>query len=212
MKRRLILILLLSVVAAAILVWLYGVASDPASGRRRSSWDDIIADLDACARRKHIRALQYEHFADIAISEQRQEAGRLFRALAFSERLQEQNCVKAIQRLGGSYTTPQQIHLFGGSTDGNLERSIGVERRSFEKRNGAEIRRALDRGNRYAARILIWASATDLRNIFLMECRNSVDDQSFAVCPVCGNIYASKYLDRYCPHCLTAGEQFIRFE
>ena len=96
MKRRLILILLLSVVAAAILVWLYGVASDPASGRRRSSWDDIIADLDACARRKHIRALQYEHFADIAISEQRQEAERLFRALAFSERLQEQNCVKAI--------------------------------------------------------------------------------------------------------------------
>ena len=75
MKRRLILILLLSVVAAAILVWLYGVASDPASGRRRSSWDDIIADL----RDEHENA--DESVADVlhraVIGEQRLQVGEI---------------------------------------------------------------------------------------------------------------------------------------
>ena len=70
----------------------------------------------------------------------------------------------------------------------------------------------MSRGNRYAARLQVWAAANDLRQIVLLESldRNSVS--GFAVCPQCGNLYATTYLDRYCPHCLTAGEEFIRFE
>ena len=83
--------------------------------------------------------------------------------------------------------------------------------------SGADIRRAMERGNRYAARILTWASAGDMRNIALLErCRqegrNAPDTGRFAVCPNCGNLYPSEYADWYCPACLTEGKRFVLFE
>ena len=161
--------------------------------------------------------MQYDNFAAIAAGESRPDAERLFRAMAFSERLQEHNCAQAILRLGGSYTPPVRIVLFGGTTDDNLERSIGYERRNLGERHGTEIGRALRKGNRYAARMLIRASAADLRNAALMErCRSAGSDGPdscrFFVCPECGNIYAAEHLDYYCPICLTGRERFVRFE
>lgn len=205
------LILLLFAVAAGILVWLRHDTPKPRN-TQKASWNEIIADLNACGRRKHIKALQHVHFAEIAASENRPEAERLFRALAFSERLQEQNCAAAIRRLGGKYLPPRPGTLFGGATDGNLERSIQAERRNYNRQHEAGIRRAMSRGNRYAARTLVWASAADLRTILLMEARSETQNRAFAVCPVCGNLYATEYLDRYCPFCLTDGEKFVRFE
>lgn len=212
MRFRLVLILLLFVVAAGILVWLYRDSPHTPQNRQKASWSEIIADLHACGHRKHIKAAQHEHFAKIAAEEKRAEAERLFRAMAFSERLQEQNCAAAIRRLGGKYVSPQTGTLFGGSTDGNLDRSIQAQRRSYNEHRDTEIRRAMSRGNRYAARILVWASAADLRTIFLLECQHGSEERSFVVCPVCGNLYATEYLDRYCPFCLTDGEKFVRFE
>ena len=151
-----------------------------APGRRKAPpWAETLADLDACCRRKHVKSVQYDNFAAIAAGESRPDAERLFRAMAFSERLQEHNCAQAILRLGGSYTPPVRIVLFGGTTDDNLERSIGYERRNLGERHGAEIGRALRKGNRYAARMLIRASAADLRNAALMErCRSAGSDRA----------------------------------
>ena len=139
------------------------------------------------------------------------------RESAFSERLQENNCATAILHLGGHYTPPGKIIIFGGTTDGNLERSVAYERQAHAGRSGADIRRAMKRGNRYAARILTWASAGDMRNIALLErCRqegrNAPDTGRFAVCPNCGNLYPSEYADWYCPACLTEGKRFVLFE
>ncbi len=206
------LILLLFAVAAGMLVRFGHVPSRASRNARKASWNEIIADLNACGRQKHLKAVQHVHFAEIAASENRPEAERLFRALAFSERLQEQNCAAAIRRLGGKYLPPRPGALFGGATDGNLERSIQAERRNYNRQHEAGIRRAMSRGNRYAARTLVWASAADLRTILLMEARSETQNRAFAVCPVCGNLYATEYLDRYCPFCLTDGEKFVRFE
>lgn len=127
------------------------------------------------------------------------------------------NCATAILHLGGHYTPPGKIIIFGGTTDGNLERSVAYERQAHAGRSGADIRRAMERGNRYAARILTWASAGDMRNIALLErCRqegrNAPDTGRFAVCPNCGNLYPSEYADWYCPACLTEGKRFVLFE
>ena len=216
MKLRLVLILLLFTASVGILVWLYSAATRAPRVPEASPWTEALADLDACGRRKHVKSAQYDHFAKIAARETRQEAERLFRAMAFSERLQEHNCAEAILHLGGTYTPPGRIIVFGGTTDGNLERSIAYERQGLGERHGAEIGRAMRKGNRYAARILIRASAADLRNAILMErCRHngehSPDSCRFFVCPECGNIYAAEYLDFYCPFCLTGSERFIRF-
>lgn len=217
MKLRLILILLLFAASAGILVWMYCAAARTPRVPQAPPWAETLADLDACCRRKHVKSVQYDNFAAIAAGESRPNAERLFQAMAFSERLQEHNCAQAILRLGGSYTPPVRIVLFGGTTDDNLERSIGYERRNLGERHGTEIGRALRKGNRYAARMLIRASAADLRNAVLMErCRsagsNEPDSCWFFVCPECGNIYAAEHLDYYCPICLTGRERFVRFE
>lgn len=216
MKLRPILVLILFVVSAGVLVWFYYAAARPSRKPEAATWSATIADLDACCRRKHVLARQYDRFADIAASEDRRSTEQLFRAMAFSERLQELNCSAAIRRLGGTYTPPERIVLFGGTTDSNLERSADNERLHFGPDRNAEIRQALDRGNRYAARMLIWASAADRRNIALIDrCRRAANDTErcrYAVCPVCGNLYAAEHEDLYCPFCLTDGQRFVRFE
>ena len=176
MKLRLGLILLLFAASAGILAWMYYAATREPRSPKGSPWAETLADLDACCRRKHVKSVQYDHFAGIAADEERH------------------NCATAILHLGGHYTPPGKIIIFGGTTDGNLERSVAYERQAHAGRSGADIRRAMERGNRYAARILTWASAGDMRNIALLErCRqegrNAPDTGRFAVCPNCGNLY-----------------------
>lgn len=217
MKLRPVLILFLFVASAGILAWLYYATTRGPRPPKTSPWSETLTDLDACCRRKHVKAVQYDNFAGIAAKENLRGAERLFRAMAFSERLQENNCATAILRLGGHYTPPGKIVIFGGTTDGNIERSIAYERQAYAGRGGADIRRAMERGNRYAARMLTWAAAGDMRNIVLMghcrqEDRNAPDTGRFAVCPNCGSLYTSEYVDCYCPACLTGSDRFVKFE
>ncbi|WP_418982177.1 rubrerythrin family protein [Alistipes sp.] len=218
MKLRPLFVLLLFVASAGVLVWIYHTATHTKRKQRTDLWTETITDLDACCRRKHVKAMQYDHFAGIAQDEHAGDASRLFRAMALSERVQEGNCADAILRLNGKYTPPAKVVVFRGTTEGNLQRSIAYERQSLATLGGGDIRRALDRGNRYAARMLAWATAGDLRHIVLMEhCRQGLHDPAdrnpgYLVCPVCGNLYAVGYSDAYCPICLTESGRFIRFE
>jgi len=157
MKLRPLFILLLFVVSTAILTWIYYSATHPRRHEVEIPWRETIADLDACCRRKHVKSTQYDHFAGIAEQESRGQVARLFRAIALSERLQEQNCREAIRQLGGSYLPPTRIIVFHGNTDGNLERSIAYELRTARECKCNEIDRAIARNNRYAARLLTWS-------------------------------------------------------
>ena len=214
MKLRPFLVLLLFVASAGILVWLYYTATGKPKPAHESVWTETLADLDACCRRKHVKSAQYEHFAAIADREQRRDAARLFRAMALSERLQENYCAGAIVRLGGNYTPPKRIIVFRGTTENNRARSIDYERRTMDERHGAEIDRAMQLGNRYAARMLIWAAANDLRHVAFMEhCHcTQADSCVYLVCPSCGHLYEATRCDFYCPSCLTSGRKFVRFE
>ena len=215
MKLRPIIVLLLFVVSAGALAWVYYAATRTPQPPKASPWVETIADLDDCCRRKHVKATQYDHFARIAEQEHVARPELLFRALACSERLQEENCARVIGRLGGHYAAPERIVLFRGTTAGNVERSVAYERRMLDEFHSAAIGRALDRGNRYAARALIWAAAADMRHVALLErCDTCTTGPGcgYMVCPRCGNIYELHYCDFYCPFCLTDGEQFICFE
>lgn len=218
MKLRPFLILLLFVVSAGILVWIYHTARHAPKEQKTSPWAETMSDLDDCCRRKHVKSVQYEHFADIADDESRRNAALLFRAMALSERLQEHNCAEAIMRLGGSYLPPVRVVVFRSTTEDNLRRSIDYERESLGNRHGEEIDRAMNKGNRYAARALTWAAAGDLKHQVLMEhslytfTHPGVAVASYRVCPTCGNIYTDKHCAPYCPFCLTAGREFVVFE
>lgn len=236
MKGRPLLVLLLFAASAVILAGIYYAATREGTAARHDKWADVLSDLDACSRRKHVKSVQYDHFAGIAREERAHDAERLFRAMAHAERLQEYNCANAIVRLGGRYSPPTKVTVFRGTTDDNLRRSIDYERRPPEGRHAADIGRALQNGNRYAARVLIWARAGDMRHLALMEtCRHRLADgrtsgaedgiagspansaadnapKGYLVCPTCGNIYPAGYGDPYCPYCLTDGRKFIAFE
>lgn len=214
MKVRPLLILLLFVVSTGILVWIYFAALRGQRAPHRRQWTETLADLDACCRHKHIKSRQYDHFAETARTEQRPGAEHLFRAMAFSARLQEYNCANAIVRLGGRYTPPEKVTVFRGTTDQNLQRSIDYERRPPDALHAGEIDRALAAGNRYAARVLIWSKAGDVRHRALMAryiaTGETEHETGYRICPVCGNIYAAEYCDPFCPQCLTDGREFVR--
>ena len=218
MKLRPLFVLLLFVASAGVLVWIFHTATHSKRKQRTDQWTETITDLDACCRRKHVKAVQYDHFAGIAQDEQQNDVSRLFRAMALSERVQEGNCADAILRMNGTYAPPAKVVVFRGTTDSNLERCIAYERQSLAATGGGDVRRALDRGNRYAARMLAWASAGDMKHIVLMErCRRARTrhggrSAGYRVCPVCGNLYAADFCDAYCPLCLTESGRFIRFE
>ena len=193
----------------------YAATREPRSPKG-SPWAETLADLDAC-RRKHVKSVATTIFAGIAADEKRHTAERLFRAMAFSRAVAGEQLRDGDPPSRRSPHAPGKIIIFGGTTDGNLERSVAYERQAHAGRSGADIRRAMERGNRYAARILTWASAGDMRNIALLErCRqegrNAPDTGRFAVCPNCGNLYPSEYADWYCPACLTEGKRFVLFE
>lgn len=222
MKLRPLLILLLFVVSTGILVWIYYAATHRRTPAKANPWAETITDLDACCRRKHVKSVQYDRFAEIADNERHAEAARLFRAMAFSARLQENNCATAILRLGGKYAPPVKVLAFHGHTDDNLLRSIAYERNALDELQGRDVGRAMDTGNRYAARMLIWASAEDMKHIVLMEhCRvrhaaqvagEQLKPCYYLVCPICGNVYETGYCDRFCPYCLTGQAKFIALD
>lgn len=187
MKGRPLLVLLLFAASAVILAGMYYAATREGTTTRQDKWAGVLSDLDACSRRKHVKSAQYDHFAGIARQEREHDAERLFRAMAHAERLQEYNCANAIVRLGGRYAPPERVTVFHGTTDDNLRRSIDFARRPPEGLHADDIERALQSGNRYAARVLIWARSGDMRHLALMEtCRRRLAANGPAGAP--GNI------------------------
>ena len=218
MKVRPLIILLLFGVSTGVLAWIYYAATRRHDNRASDDPQraETLADLDACGRRKHAKSMQYEYFARIAHAERQEQAARLFRAMALSERVHEGICADAIVRLGGHYEPPVRVVVFRGTTDGNLNRSIDYERQSLCTRCGKDIHRALSAGNRYAAQILARADAGDMQHVILMERnRNSLSPQdtvrTYAVCPACGNLIVSEHEPDFCPYCLTERGRFVRF-
>lgn len=212
MRVRPILLLLLLAGSIIVVGWLYYAVTRPAMQVRETSSDAVIAELMRCCREKHSHAVRYEHFARTAEEEQQAGSAILFRALALSERVQERQVADAIVKLGGEYQPPKRIVLFRGTTHDNLHQSHRHKSRSNDSLHHAQITRQLRRGNRLAARVLIWSAAADRRQAALVAAQLHEPQQraGYLICPLCGNLYPEAAADPYCPHCLTDSRRFIR--
>lgn len=211
MKMRRIYLLPLLLVSGALL---------PAAMRRdrnitATPWEATIADLNEYGRRTHVRAIQYRHFARAAVEEHRPDAARLFRALAHAETIHENNCAQAIRRLGGSYSPPVRIVLLRSATRDNVRHSLD-NAPGIRLDGGDRIVRALEAGNRYTARMLIWCAGSELRQQELLERCDRLwehpDTTTYLVCPTCGNVWRRGANDSYCPFCLTSERRFLHFD
>lgn len=211
MKMRVPVILLLLLVGG-LLIWFTNSLDRKNAPETPKRWADQTDDLNRLGGYKHSMAARYTRFADAAAEEHDRNAERLFLALARSEQVHEMNCADAVRRLGGSYNPPAHVIVFRSHTSANLTQSLGEERHHYPCYRDA-IGKAMDSGNRYAARILIRIAGGDMRQTELLECfiRHPYPD-GYAVCPQCGNMFLATCSAYYCPFCLTPENEFVRFE
>jgi rubrerythrin len=77
------------------------------------------------------------------------------------------------------------------------------------------MQRAIDEGNKYVARMLTWCDASDLKQILILqrEVERMAEDDAplYRVCPTCGNFIEEELHTHFCPHCMTASEEFLVF-
>ncbi len=180
-----------------------------------SRWKTTIEDLYDNSSTAHIRSLRYDSYAHQAAAENDPSREQLFLALAHSERIHEQMCARAAQLFGGSYVAPYAGADISTSTDENLKRSLAATRTRHNLSQGKAATRAIENGNRYVARILIWIDGCNRRHLELLEESHNHGKElgsGYLVCPKCGNVYNTSIYDVYCPFCQTHYTDFTRFE
>lgn len=216
MKSRNIAIMVFCLFAGtALLVTIY-TRSKLAGQALESEWKSTIEDLCDNSTSAHIQSLRYTSYATQAAREDDTLNEQLFRALAYSELIHERMCAKAAELFGGEYTSPHSEADISTTTEENLKRSISSARIRHNLTQGEAASRAIESGNRYVARILIWIDGSNRRHIELLERADNADSESskdagYLVCPKCGNIYHTASYDIYCPFCQTHYSDFKRF-
>lgn len=202
----------ITLVVSAILVSCLRLG--PAKNDRRRN-DAVAADLTDYTNGSHLQRCRYQHYADRASAEGNRTAAGLFSALARSEHIHEDACTRVSSLVGGECRPNISAAFAIASTDENLRLSIEDERLRLTERRGEPATRAIESGNHYIARILIWVDGTNRRHIELLErCLSAAEGCGaceYEVCPVCGNVYESECCDDYCPLCRTHRSQFEYF-
>lgn len=210
MKRRPIFVFVafLAAVALVALVGRAAVRGEEAPLRRE------IEELQRCGHRRHLDAAAYASYAGQARREQARQAAGLFEAMARSARLQERYCALAVTRLGGSYAAPPESVPEPQGADADLAQALRSGREGLAGVRYEGIVRMMEAGNRYAARVLIWVAAGEMRNLVLLEQCASCGGASciYLVCPTCGVICDQDHCDLFCPVCLTDSRRFERVE
>lgn len=178
----------------------------------------LVEDLNRYYVISHELRHRYESYADRASADSNRTAAGLFSALARSEHIHENACSRAVSLLKGRCADNRHCRFDISDTKGNLRRSLDEERSRFLMMQGKAVDRAIDAGNYYTARILIWIDGTNRRHIELIERCLALTEENghcdccrYHVCPVCGNIYESDNCDTYCPLCRTSSSKFECF-
>lgn len=177
-------------------------------------WETAVEYLNECSAAAHVQSIRYESYAERADTDKARGTARLFRALAHSERVHERICAHASRMFNGEYTPPTVMVKVNTPTRANIEKSLAYERRRLDVSAGLAAKRAIDAGNRYIARLMIWIDGSNRRHIEFLEKlsdSNSDDDIKYGVCPNCGNMYEDRNCDIYCPFCQTHSSEFAVF-
>ena len=156
---------------------------------------------------------RYNRYARRAAEEHREDAARLFRAIALSDSIQQANLHRALVRLGG---VPPIIFMeeeeeSSGSTRENLHRSLAERHELVRKHYPRRIAAALSDGAHYAARILIWSEGGSTKQALMLDriAEHPAEPSVYEVCPQCGNTFCQECHETYCPFCATHESFFL---
>ncbi|MBQ5894856.1 MAG: hypothetical protein IIW74_06935 [Rikenellaceae bacterium] len=204
-------------VSLAALSASYGYARRDLGAPDRPMWATTIEDLKQICGLKLATAAQYEREAAAAEQAQNQLQMQLYNALSHSEHIHVRNYMRALNKLGSRYVRRALAPEMALSNEEGLTRSIALERYLVDGRHEQSIGYALDDKSNYAARIVAWASGSDVKHVLLLEqcvmaCEGRCEAPSgYVVCPVCGNTSDCEHEDCYCPFCMTPSGDYVRF-
>ena len=204
-------------VSLAALSASYGYARRELGAPDRPMWATTIEDLKQICGLKLATAAQYEREAAAAEQAQNQLQMQLYNALSHSEHIHVRNYMRALNKLGSRYVRRALAPEMAFSNEEGLTRSIALERYLVDGRHEQSIGYALDDKSNYAARIVAWASGSDVKHVLLLEqcamaCEGRCEAPSgYVVCPVCGNTSDCEHEDCYCPFCMTPSGDYVRF-
>lgn len=182
-------------------------------------WYDTLQQLNALARIKHRQSVRYAQYSAYAEQEGLHNQAVLLQAIARADAIQCENCIKAIESLGGIYHTPVSVDATMLTTREHLQMVCNEKHEYHSEHIHQIISHTLSEGNRYIARMLTWCDASDVEQILILrhelQRRNMADSTSrnqYSVCPVCGKL-SDKELSTYrCAHCMTPNEEFLIFK
>lgn len=203
-------------VSLAALSASYGYARRDLGAPDRPMWATTIEDLKQICGLKLASAAQYDHEAELAQNAENWLQMQLYNALAHSEMIHVRNYMRALNKLGSRYVRRALSPEMGAVTTG-FAHNIALERYLVDDRHEQSIVYALEDKSNYAARVVAWASGSDVKHILLLEqCALASDGRcvapsGYAVCPVCGNTSDCEHEDCYCPFCMTPKGDFVRF-
>ncbi len=204
-------------VSLAALSASYGYARRDLGAPDRPMWASTIEELKQVCGLKLATAAQYEREAQAAQLSQNHLQWQLYNALAHSEHIHVRNYMRALNKLGSRYVRRALAPEMGTSEGEGIVRSIALERYLVDGRHEQSIHSALDEKSNYAARIVAWASGSDVKHVMLLEqCALACEGlcaapSGYAVCPVCGNTSDCEHEDCYCPFCMTPSGDYVRF-
>jgi len=161
------------------------------------------ANLEAAFAGESQAAMKYGLFADKAEAEGYPEAARLFRGIAWAERVHAANHLKALGKLG--------------STEANLEEAIGGETYEVDEMYPAFHAVAELQGEKSAKRSFHYAlEAEKIHAEMYADARRKIGTgkdipaSTVRVCPVCGHTVIGDAPDE-CPVCGVKRDKYVDF-
>lgn len=183
-------------------------------------WYDSLQQLGELGRAKYRQSHRYDEYARRAESDSLHNLATLFRAMAYADNVQCNNCRKAIESLGGRFHAPVLLPSERQHPHEHLHAALNEKYNLHNGPTSPCIHRAIEEGNRYVARLITWCDASDIKQILIMEREMSDIEHhtphsaphEYRVCPTCGAISDDELQPCYCPHCMTESQRFIIFK
>ncbi len=163
--------------------------------------------------------MRYVIFADIAEKEGFPNVARLFRAIAYAEKIHARNHYEKLRMLKQGEKVVAEAPFGPGNTSKNLELAIMGEEFEIKEMYPAYIELAKFQGEKAAELSFRWAlEAEKIHAELFRKAKEYVDrgedfpiDGYIWICPVCGFTYIGKEPPKKCPICGALGEKFVKF-
>lgn len=224
MKRIITPFIVAIAVGAIALIAVYLESHIRPQGQRNDYlWYDTLQKLNNLARIKHRQSLRYAQYAAYAEQEGLHNEATLLRAISQADAIQCQNCIKAIESLGGVHHVPISVDANMQTTRQHLQLICDEKSQYHSEHIHHIISQTLNEGNRYIARMLTWCDASAVEQILILrhalqQAQNTESKADtlrqcqYSVCPVCGKLSDKELSTFRCAHCMTSHEEFLIFK